>query len=91
MKIQRNRRNCQNVATWLIKRNPSPTTSAPPDISHRPPKRSTIGPTSGAIAPAMRISPERSNENSPRETPKSSVNGLRKTLSVLDKWKAQVT
>jgi hypothetical protein len=32
----------------------------------------------------MRISPDRRRENNPRETPKSSVSGLRKTLSVLD-------
>jgi hypothetical protein len=40
--------------------------------------------TSGAGAPAMRISPDRSKENNPRETAKPSVKGLRKTLSVLD-------
>jgi hypothetical protein len=32
----------------------------------------------------MRISPERKREKRPRETCKSSVSGLRKTLRVLD-------
>jgi hypothetical protein len=53
-------------------------------MSQRPAKRSTSGPTQGANTAPMRISPERSSENKPRETARSSVSGLRKTLSVLD-------
>jgi hypothetical protein len=41
------------------------------------------------MAPPMMISPVRSRENSPRETAKSSVRGLTKTLSVLERLKAQ--
>ncbi len=83
-KIQRSKRNCQNAPTWLISTKPNPAESAPPAINQRPPKRSIIGPTSGAIAAPMRISPERKSENKPRETPKSSVSGFKNTLSVLD-------
>lgn len=49
--------------------------------SHR--QRAT-GPTGGASAAPINISPERNSENKPRETAKSSVKGLRNTLSVLD-------
>jgi hypothetical protein len=37
----------------------------------------------------MRYSPDRSKENTPRETPRSAVRGLRKTLRVLERKKAQ--
>jgi hypothetical protein len=43
------------------------------------------------MAASMRISPVRRRENSPLETPKSSVRGLTNTLRVLDRWKAQTT
>jgi hypothetical protein len=56
-----------------------------PSISQRPPKRSTMGPSKGASAAPMRISPDRKRENYLRETPQSSVNCLRNTLKVLDK------
>jgi hypothetical protein len=36
------------------------------------------------VSREVSVSPERSSENKPRETAKSSVNGLRNTLSVLD-------
>jgi hypothetical protein len=53
-------------------------------MSQRPPKRSTSGPTKGANAAPIKISPERSSESNPRDTARSSVSGLRNTLSVLD-------
>src|SRR5688572_30123061 len=80
----RSNRNCEKALTWLNSTKPSPATSAPPAINQRPPYRSTKGPTNGAIDAPMRISPERNSENTPRDTPRSSVKGLRKTLNVLD-------
>ena len=37
----------------------------------------------GGNARAKALTPERRSENKPRETPKSSVNGFKNTLSVL--------
>ena len=46
-------------------------------------------PTSGAATAPIKTSPERTREKTPRETPRSLDNGLRKPLSVLEIVKAE--
>ena len=61
--------------------------STPKTSTPRPPWRSIHEPSMGTINAATPISKVRISENAPRVTPSSSVIGLRKMLSVLEKAK----
>ena len=84
---QRTKTNCQKLCTRPESSNPVPSMSAPRTRTPRPPWRSIHGPRSGTISAAMPISNVRISEKAPRETPSSSVIGLRKMLNVLEKAK----
>ena len=81
---QRTSTNCQKFCTRLESNKPGPSMSTPMTMIPRPPCRSIHGPSSGTIIAATPISKVRISENAPRETPSSSVIGLRKMLNVLE-------
>ena len=61
-----------------------PTRVVPTAINRAPPWRSTNVPINGAKHAPIMPSPDRNSENTPRETPRSSVTGFKKMLSVLE-------
>ncbi len=65
--------------------------TAPEAISHLPPWRSITGPINDTMTAQTRISPVRTSEKAPRDTPNSSVTGLRKMLKVLEREKTDAT